>query len=272
MLSRMAIAGRGSYTYADSKEMIPAIIGDIIGGLSAQVYKNANLAGPNTLKCLEIGIDSTKPNTYFIGTIIAEKPQWVLFETDESSNPCDGEDPPAIWCKDTVRTDVLSLQFTSGNNSYTQMVPITRMPPEEKIEIVEQIERIRVAKGFAQATEYLERNRIDDALRLLTDLNETLGRSIAKDTIFVLRLQASVDEMKKVVHAHRQAPYTSLDRLVTRMISNTTTLATQTGFISNLDSTTNDPENTQIFSTPLQVRTTSTMSPSLDQRSAEGGR
>jgi len=219
---------------------------------------------------------------YFIGTIIAEKPQWVLFEADESINPthyADPEDNLPWYDNPKPNPPSMFLSFVTGNHSDAH-IPynnihtnyITRMPPEEKIEIVEQIERIRVAKAFAQATEYLEHNRIDDALRLLTDLNETLGRSIAKDTIFVLRLQASVDEMKKVVHAHRQAPYTSLDRLVTRMISNTTTLATQTGFISNLDSTTNDPENTQIFSTPLQVRTTSTMSPSVDQRSGEGGR
>jgi len=250
MLRDMAVRSRGSYTYADAAELLPAIIGDIMGGLSSEIGRNTQLAIPEGWECMEYGADVTL-RSYGVGTLIAEKPQWVVLK----------------GTKGCVIPPDLVLTWTSNGIPQTQPVPIDTSIPV--IDVTEQYLRAKVASTFAQITEFLETSRYSEAKTLLESLGHELDASAAHSRPFVLRLRAQVDEMLESITVLATAPPPPqygvprihrqhfdlgpppLAPLLSRLASNTTTLGVQRGFLSQENSTV---EDANVFSTPRQLR------------------
>ena len=252
MLRDMAIQSRGSYTYADVQELIPAIVGDIVGGLDDLVAKNTTLQAPAGFRCIELGADVNAPTEAFIGNLVANKPEWCLFET------------PGV----SIGQKVLLTFETPDCHGTLQVVEILPVSPSEVIDVVEQCERVEVATTFRRVSDMLADHHSNDAVAELTRLQSHLAASAARNTTFVLRLQANVDEMLQAITAQGRVMYDPdidgdvdpMNSVLTRLVSNTTTLATQRGFVSNVDSLTNDLNNISIFSTPRQRHTSQTLS------------
>jgi len=247
MLRDMSVRSRGSYTYADAAELLPAIIGDIMGGLSSEVGRNTRLTIPAGWNCLEYGAE-TGISEYGIGTLIAEKPQWIVLQG------------PAAC---TSLPD-FTVSWSSNNTALTQTVAIdASIPP---MEALEQYLRAKVASTFAQITELLEARNYNDAKTTLDALGAELDSSPAHARPFVLRLRAQVDEMIDSVSnflsvpalptfgVHRMGgflPPPPLAPMLSRLASNTTTLGVQRGFLSQEHHT---EESENVFSTPRQLR------------------
>jgi len=252
MLRDMAIQSRGSYTYADVKEMIPAIVGDIVGGLDDLVAKHTCLQAPAGFRCIEMGADPTMPTEAFLGNLVANKPEWCLFEA------------PTV-----VSGQKMLLTFETPDCQGTlQVINIGPVSPAEVVDVVEQCERVEVATTFRQVSDMLAERRTDNAIQELTRLQTHLANSVAKHTSFVLRLQANVDEMLQAIHRQGMVMHDPdmdgnidpMNSVLTRLVSNTTTLATQRGYVSNVDSLAEDFNNISIFSTPRQRHTSQTLS------------
>ena len=252
MLRDMALQSRGSYTYADVKEMIPAIVGDIVGGLDDLAAKNTCLKAPIGFRCMELGADPTTPNEAFVGNLVANKPEWCLFETGVV----------------TVGQKITLSFETPDRHQYLHVMDIVPVCAAETIDVLEQCLRVEVASTFRRVSDMLADHRVDDALQNLERLQAQLTNSAAKDTTFVLRLQANVDEMRQAIDAMGRVMYDPdmdggadpMNSVLTRLVSNTTTLATQRGFVSNVDSLTDNMNNMSIFSTPRQRHTSQTLS------------
>ena len=253
MLRNIALKTRGSYTYADTIEMIPAMIGDIVGGLVDMVGYNSRIHAPVGFKCLELNSTEEPAHECFMGNLVAEKPMWALFT------------PPEGWTLEVPyeeKTLAFSYDTSEKHGSfgpqggYLEVIHI-ESEAHNPLEIVEQYERLQVAASFRRVSAHLEARRVSQAVTELTALQQHLESSPARATTFVHRLGINVTEMITQVN---QSPSWSMDSMATRLISNTTTLDTQQGFISRVDSSADDPNESSVFSTPRQRRTTQVLS------------
>ena len=237
LLRDIAMRSRGSYTYADADEMLPAIIGNIMGGLASEVGRNAILTIPDGWRCLELGAVAGDTQ-YVVGTLIAEKEQWVVLEAGESV-------PPVLEFRWTIGTEVHNIVHTIGD-----AIP--------GAVITEQMNRVRVASVFSQVTDILEGGDIAHAKEVLTELGNYLDASIAKTRPFVIRLRAQVDEMLEAIQYPVRVPMLHgldyeagipLAPMLSRMASNTSALGAQRGFFTSCGGGVDDT-----FSSPSQSR------------------
>ena len=259
LLRDMALRSRGSYTYADADEMLPAIIGNIMGGLASEAGRNAVLTIPDGWRCLELGSE-IGDTQYVVGTLIAEKDQWVVLE-----GPASVETTLAFqW---TVGSDIQFAIHTPGNAIPAIPTPI----------IAEQLDRVHVASTFSHVTDLIEANDINRVKRILIDLGKYLDESVAKNRPFVIRLHAQVDEMLEAItrpaynspligrflQASPLVPPLALPLalplapMMSRMASNISALGGQRGFFTTISSDSGDVDDT--FSSPNQSRITRDM-------------
>jgi Mg-chelatase subunit ChlD len=265
LLRDMALRSRGTYTYADANEMLPAIIGDLMGGLEAEVGRQAKLIIPDGWTCLEIPAPETRE--FSIGTLIADKVQWIVLEGAAGTTSI-----PPLECTWTNTSGAMQSVTCSVDAS----IPV--------LEVVEQRERCRVANTFAAVTEDVEGYRLDIAREKLSTLSKDLATSFAKDTTFVIRLAAQVDDMidslKPVPPAHmppmapgglgrspagffEAAP--SVAPMVSRLASGTAVLGNQRGIMSSGVS----GGGPALFSSPSQRSATTRMTTAYSQSSPD---
>ncbi len=236
MLSDMAMRSCGSYTFADKDELLPAIIGDIVGGLQSTVGKQGKLSIPTGWTCCELGV--IEDGNYMTGPLIAEKPQWVLM-------------------KAPTGTDIPPLAFIWKEGSVSHLITYTTSTVSA-MEIAEQICRCTVAKAFATASDLVDTGNLSRARRVLCDAKLELDSSIAKDTTFVVCLYAQIDQMiEELLHVSPAV-------LSSRMASGGATLGNQRGITSI-----GDPLRQRLFSSPLQVDTSVTMTLRYTQEAEE---
>ena len=228
MLRDMAVKSCGSYTYADATELIPAIIGDIVGGLIDQVGSNARLTSSTGGHCLELGVDASRPEVYNVGSLIANKPQWVVFR---------GHCAPVqlMWTEDGTRQSCVVTPSLTGL---------------DMMEMEEQVQRVQLVHTMTNVSEMLARRDYTGAINQLTAAEHRLALSPAVGRSFILRLQSQVDEMLDDVR-RQQEPMVDEDvEMLTRMVSNVTALGTQHGFFLSRNTTARDAD---VLSSPFST-------------------
>jgi hypothetical protein len=269
MLRDMALLSRGTYTYADAAEMLPAIIGDISSGLETEVGRMGTLIIPEGWECIEMG-GAVNAHEFGVGTLIADKGQWVILQGPRKADIVD------------LPTE-LRFKWSRYDTSYTDVCTIGEdLTP---MEIAEQQDRARVATVFAETSELLERGELSAVRAKLAELSAILQASIAKDRIFAIRLQAQVDEMSEALRGYGVSP-PGLQRhpafgnagdgthglpggnyapILSRMASNTAALGNQRGFFTSSAAATDPqcppgtPSMQHTFSSPAQNRATVNM-------------
>ena len=218
MLRDMAMRSCGTYTYADKDELLPAIIGDIVGGLQSTVGKQGRLSIPEGWTCKEIGL--IEEGYYNVGTLIADKPQWVVLSAP-------------------LGTATPDLTFTWLDGQVPHMISYTNSVVSE-MDVAIQRDRCAVAKAFVESSDAVEQGNIQSAKIILQDAKAALDRSIAKETTFVVQLYAQIDQMLEELRTVSPAVISS------RMASGGATLSLQRGIMSGGG----DP---RAFSSPLQI-------------------
>jgi hypothetical protein len=234
LLRDMAVNTCGSYTYAEAEELIPAIIGDIIGGLENTIGTCGKLYIPNNYECYEVA--PTTNNCFPIGTIIKDKSQWIVLKS-ALNTPL----PTEICFEYEVCGTIKQIK----TNCFQTL---------NQIDVASQLNRCIVARIFNQVADYIEANNTTEALVRLKEIAKVLEASIAKDTPLSIQLQAQIDDMIEaiqtpVIRIQRQVGVSSppvLAPLLSRLVSNTNALTTQRGFIYD------ESGITHAFSSPLQ--------------------
>jgi len=222
LLRDLAVCSRGSYTYVDSDEILPIAMGDLIGGLRAELYRDVSLRVPAGWFCCELG-DGTA--SFTLGSVVSDRDYWVVFQKMSD----DAEPAPIALMAGVMTIDTLDRVLISDCQ-----------------ELQEQVLRCRVVKALVAASDAMERGdpcpaviyALVDEFRSLPDF--MLARPL------VLRMQAQLAE---VVATAFEPPTASL---LARMSSGGAYLSTQRGVTSG--GSVGDPQD-QIFSSPLQRAT-----------------
>lgn len=221
MLRDMAMRSCGTYTFADKDELLPAIIGDIVGGLQTTVGKQGRLTIPEGWTCCEIG--QIENGSFITGTLISDKPQWVVMKA-----PAGTAQPSLAF---SWKEGIISHLITYTTNVVSEM------------DVAAQRDRCTVAKAFGAASDGVE-----NARSILLAARAELDKSIAKNTTFVVQLYAQIDQMIEELQVAPPAV------IYSRMASGGAQLALQRGITSF-----GDPTSNRAFSSPLQTNTSSQM-------------
>jgi len=268
LLRALAERNRGVYTYADTGEVLPGTVANIMTGLATEVGRNGRLAIPAGWTCLELGEHTTEA---LVGSLVHEKDEWVVLQ-----GPTKRDLPVAL--------PILTFTWVHGSAVQTVTAVIEdAIPPKV---VAEQLARCRVATVFQAVTELLEAGNPAEATARLTALNAELATSLAKEEASVLRYMAQVDENLELLRdipagevggpplppgLHRARGWgqlfpggaPSMAPVLSRMHSNTSAVSTQRGFFSRVSS--NDPSATVVFSSPTQANTSRNMSSQYSQ-------
>ena len=186
LLRAISVASRASYTYADADEMIPAVVGSIVGGLQDEVVKDVEVVWEGNATCLEMG---SEVGRYWVGSLIAEKEQWIVFEG-----------VPENLC---IRWRDGSLQLPSV---------------EEGDEVVPHIFRTQSVALFERIRENPRGLWLVD----IDDLETRIIRSGMQGHPMVIRILAEVAEMREFLRRPQAAH-------LTRLISNMQQFSVQRG-------------------------------------------
>lgn len=241
LLSDLAIASRGSYTYADTDEVLPVIIGDILSGVRNMVFQQVKVSIPaRDVTCLELG--GGDRNTYNIGNIVADRDYWTVFK-----------------CGSAVSAVNISAESDRAAFIATEIPIVESDAPV----IQEQVLRSRIAAKISAVSDILERGSdISGSLSVRTDLEalqaEILGLpDIIRQRALVLRMTGQITEALEMLrefmsraadsHIRRAIP---LAHQTSRLSSGVAHLATQRGFYR--DEGIEDPTAACMFSSPAQ--------------------
>ena len=224
LLRDLAIQSRGTYTYADSDEMIPAIVGDICAGLWTEVGRNAKINIPPSFEVCEIGTDSTEH--FKFGTIIDDKSQWIVFKGTEAY---------------AIPTHLTLTYMSNEGDARTIMSGITYYDdPSYGVIVNEQSNRADVAISLFEATTLVKSGSIDIARTKLNELIARLDASISNNRPMVISLKAQVLDMISSLPigasyyggAGARAGAPSLAATVSRLASATAYVGNQRGVMS----------------------------------------
>lgn len=281
MLRDMALRTRGSYTYADADELIPATIADIISGLATEVGRGSRLILPAGWTCLELTAE-VGADEFSVGVLVADKEQWIVLK---------GPAGPL-----TAMPTVSFVWRSHDGVEHTEA--LTSFSDFDSLLVEEQYCRCRVATVQTTVQDMLESHRIPEARDALRALGAELDASPAKDRTFVISLRAQVDEMVDALShtAATPSPFAApplmrgglprqsafgwgaagvpappaLAPVLSRMASNTAALGVQRGILSHVASSgrggSGAPHGiTHTFSSPSQRQATAAMTERYSQ-------
>jgi hypothetical protein len=247
LLKSIAELTRSLHMYADVAEALPAVVGDILAGVQSEVGTAASLLIPPSYKCFE----STDRGEYTIGTLIAEKEEWILLQA--TTTPAMAV--PAMTTANELPT--LILRYTgSDGDPVSHTIPITT--DLRRIDIAVQRDRVLSTQAMKQIYEAIEGGRSDEALRICTTFLATLEASEATEESLVLCIKAQFAELIEQLNptmrlfgtpSGQRAAMPPSPALLSRLASNTVALTTQRGFVSRMASGGSD---THSFSSPSQ--------------------
>jgi hypothetical protein len=270
LLQSIAVKTRGSYTFADAKELIPAVVGDIVGGLKTEVGRGCSVSIPEGGSCLEIG-DSESMSSYYVGSLTYQKPQWIMM------NIPDG----------VCQTLTVSWKNLITGEDVVEQVSIEATGTEEVENTVkEQWFRVRAARLFATVKESYGLNSGNVDQEPLKEFATELRNSCCGSTPLGIRILAQIDETLHML-ASRPPPPPSLPSfprsplrravdvgsyeyadagLLTRMTSNMTTFALQRGILSQNPG---EEDPAHVFSSPMQRHVSGQMVSTFSQPPVE---
>jgi Mg-chelatase subunit ChlD len=175
LLRELALNSCGSYTYADSDEVLPVAIGDMIAGLRTQVWSDVRVNVPGTLECLEIGRGR-------VGGVVAGRDYWVVFRGCERL----ASDSLTVVTTEAVET----VTVTNGPDTIATLT-VEPVPADDVI-VQEQVFRCRVAALMNRAAADPRQVR-----QQLTELQDELA--VADTTLcsrpLMLRMTGQIAEL-----------------------------------------------------------------------------
>lgn len=213
LLRDIALRSRGSYTFADCDEAIPAIVGTICGGLEHQVGRNAQLSGfaPDWVPMVE--------GSATIGTLIEDKPVWIVLQGSATASRPD-----------------LRFYWTSIDAETETCVDVRIDDSIDAVEIAKQRDRARVAAALSNIVDCLARQAVRDARQHIETCCALLDTSPARRTEFVeslytqlVTIRTDLDTQARIALPGSPAALAQSPAPMYRMMAQTTVLMTQQG-------------------------------------------
>lgn len=184
LLRSLATRTCGTYTFIDNEIVLPASVGDLLGGLQGEVAKSAELSYPEEWKCEE-PVDQNNPGIRSLGSLISDKPTWVMLSL-----------PPASADSDVV------LTYKMGDEEKRVVV----QPSDsglDSVEMEEQFLRCVTGHTLDKVAAAIRGYQMDEAKTLLEATLAEIDASPAKQRPLCIRMKAQLVEMKEQVEQHR---------------------------------------------------------------------
>jgi len=236
----------GTYTWIDKEEALPASIGELLGGLQDEVAKAAKIQYPGSWTCLE-AFAKAGDTEAGLGSIIAEKPTWVVF-----SIPAGTEVRPV---------GDLMLTFKRVGSSDTTFLGITVDESIDRLDVLEQQLRCVGVNALEQSASQLNNNQIIEAKKTITDAIAVIVASEAASKPGAISMKAKLAEMlEKLGSANR--------RQAVLYATGTATRYTQQRGVSTGGAA---DEDDNMFSTPGLTRQRTNMVAQYSQSVGGGG-
>lgn len=264
LLRDLALDSRGSYTYVDSDETLPVVMGDLLAGQRSLVLRGASIDldvqdGDAHWVSAELGGDGAR---HVVGDVVPDRDYWIVYQNNELPQS---------------QQMTVTLRALNGLGVLATADVLDVAPDEAE----EQVFRCRVAAVSAAITNVLERSqRPESAYRIqLSTLQTAIEQRIQTNASPLLyRLRAQVAELLEAVDTALSQPEQIASTptptlapsawdsppgpnsiMLARLSSNTAQLSLQRGVSSApADADVDDPAPLNMFSSPIQVAASST--------------
>jgi hypothetical protein len=223
----------GTYTFINNEIALPASVGDMLGGLQCEVAKAGRLAYPTTWTCLELNGDST--GSYGVGSLIADKPTWVMFDVPYGANG----------------SLVLDYKLVLGDVVTTNVVVTQEL---DRIDVMEQHLRCLTAVALDNAADAIKNYRIDDAKRAIEGAIDKISVSEAGSRPLAFRMRAQLEEMRDEISQMVSTPPRNRSRF-TNLALRTSNTATRYQQQRGVGGTADD----SLFTSPIMLERQSQM-------------
>jgi Ca-activated chloride channel family protein len=271
LLRELAVRSRGTYTYADSDEILPLAVGDILSGLRAEVVWGVHLQIPEACgwACQEIGAQSVLG--YYVGHMIAGRDYWAVYQRRGVPGVAGG-----------AGVLMATVEAANGERQSVSIGEGEGLISDQDME--DQVLRARVAAALEEVTGQLEAGEQHPDTTALSNLQIEFLLLPARPLLMRLRAQVAevLDIALRVVSAAAAAgasrqqafmfggaptsirqratgvwdnatPDTLLrTHLMARMSSGVACLGNQRGVYSMAPAEGEEDTNTSFFSTPTQ--------------------
>jgi hypothetical protein len=170
----------GTYTWIDKEEALPASIGELLGGLRDEVAKAAKIQFPGSWTCLE-SFTKTGDTEAGLGSIIAEKPTWVMFSV------------PAGAMVRPSGDLILTFKHVGGGDE--TVMTITVDDSLDRLDVLEQQMRCVGVTALENSVSLLNSNQITEAKKTITDAIALIAASEAASKPGAISMKAKLLEM-----------------------------------------------------------------------------
>lgn len=179
LLKDIAAKTRGSYTLVEDDNILPGVMGDMLGALKSEVTSNAVLKFPVGWKCMEPIAEGTD-NSFTVGSLILDKPMWVVFTVPEGvvSNVPEGVTPTNMF---ELVCNEMSMSFTNNSDM-------------DSSEVAEQLCRCQITTVMNNISEAIKNRKYTDAEKMASDSIKLLEESEAKNRSLVIKMKAQMEE------------------------------------------------------------------------------
>ena len=167
LLKELSSRSKASYTFIQDEIQLPVSMGDMLGGLQTEVASAASIVYDPRWICLE---PLAEAGPYAIGSVIADKPMWVVFEVPFGSEE-----------------QTLTLKYDGSQVEFTPVVDQC-----SKQEVLEQHLRCLTGKTLNKVTQAMKYNRLVEAVALLQNALDCIKTYILSP--LVIRMKAQLDE------------------------------------------------------------------------------
>jgi hypothetical protein len=211
LLKNIAEKTRGSYTLVEDDNILPGVMGDMLGALKSEVTSNAVLKFPTGWKCLE-PINESTDNSFTVGSLILDKPTWVVFNVPEGvvSNVSEGvvsNVPEGVVSNvpEGVVSNVLEGGVSNATESVTSTntfelvcneisISFTNDSNINSIEVAEQLCRCQITTVMNNIKDALKNRKYSEAEKMASDSIKLLDESEAKTRPLVIKMKAQMEE------------------------------------------------------------------------------
>ena len=272
LLRDLALRSRGAYTYVDSDETLPIVMGDLLAGQRCRVLQRASVDldvvdGDMGWTSAELDGDGAR---HVIGDVVPDRDYWVVYQNNATP-------PPQRTTAMTVT--LRSLTLDDGAPVTTEVLEVANTEAEE------QVLRCRVAAVSAAVTNLLERSeRPEDAYRIqLLAMRTAIESRPQPHSPLLHRLRAQIAELLEAMAAVPEQPDDAVTPpgawaspsppgpnsvMLARLSSNTAQLSLQRGVSTSTSvSDIGDPAPVAMFSSPVQVAASTTCRTNYRNRS-----
>jgi hypothetical protein len=173
LMKILATKTHGSYNFIQEELSLPAAVGEMLGGLKTEISSNATIKFPTEWKCIEPYAEPT--NSFSVGSIISNKPMWVLLNVPFNSVDKD------IELTYLTELGATTLLFNADDSSL------------ERMELLEQSIRCEMGKIMNDVTDLMKLNQLTKSKELLTKAISTLEISEAKNRHMVILIKAEME-------------------------------------------------------------------------------